>query len=150
MHLIHHNKDQQQLSHYSLKYIKHIPGDAYNVGYVVRTNPGPGVSGKGQAVPVGVTRGRDVLLFPQELPGPPYGQDVDTSNMHYKMPCVVVWEMQEPCFSEKMLDGFYKWFDRSVRVVTMPNAGHWLWPEDPVKVNREVRSWVNALEAGGL
>ncbi|KAK4082396.1 uncharacterized protein Triagg1_2208 [Trichoderma aggressivum f. europaeum] len=35
MHLIHHDKEQQQLSKYSLKYIKHNPGDEYDLDHVV-------------------------------------------------------------------------------------------------------------------
>ncbi|KAL7941322.1 alpha/beta-hydrolase [Trichoderma barbatum] len=110
MHLTHHDKDQQELSKYSLKYIKHNPDDEYDLDHV----------------------------------------NVDTSGMHYKMPCVVIWGMQEPYFSDKMLDGFYKWFDQSVRVVTLPQAGHWPWREDATKVNRELQSRLTALESGQL
>lgn len=66
------------------------------------------------------------------------------------MPSIVIWGMREPYFPWKMLDGFYNWFDRSVRVVTLPNAGQWLWREDPKKVNRELRSWLAELEGGYL
>ncbi len=34
MHLIHHDKEQQELSKYSLKYLKHNPGDAYDLDFV--------------------------------------------------------------------------------------------------------------------
>jgi len=150
MHLIHHDKDQQRLSQYSLKYIKHNPGDAYDVDHVVRTIPDPEYRAKIKQYLLESPEGGMFYFFRKNFPGPPYGQNVDTSNMHYKMPSVVIWGMQEPYFSDKMLDGFYKWFDQSVRVVTLPNAGHWLWREDPVKVNRELRSWLTALESGQL
>lgn len=41
MHLIHHDPEQQELSKYSLKYIKHSPGDAYDLGFVCRTITDP-------------------------------------------------------------------------------------------------------------
>ncbi|KAL6693870.1 hypothetical protein J3F84DRAFT_380138 [Trichoderma pleuroticola] len=37
-------------------------------------------------------------FFRKNFPAPPYGRNIDTSGMHYKMPCVVIWGMQEPYF----------------------------------------------------
>ncbi|KAJ2979941.1 hypothetical protein NQ176_g2950 [Zarea fungicola] len=145
MHLIHHDKEQQETSKYSLKYIKHNPGDPYDVDFVVRTIPDPSYRAEIKKYLLDSPEGGMFYFFRRNFPGPPYGRDVDTSGMHYKMPCLILWGMQEPYFSDKMLDGFYKWFDQSVRVVTLPNAGHWLWREDPVKVNGELRSWLASL-----
>lgn len=150
MHLIHHDKEQQELSKYSLKYIAHNPGDAYDVDFVVRTIPDPEYRAEIKKYLQNSPEGGMFYFFRKNFPGPPYGQIVDTSGMHYAMPCIIIWGMQEPYFSSKMLDGFYNWFDQSVRVVTLPHAGHWLWREDPVKVNRELRSWLSALENGHL
>lgn len=150
MHLIHHDPEQQALSRYSLDYIKHNPGDTYDLDHVVRTIPDPEYRAEIKAYLQQSPEGGMFYFFRKNFPGPPYGQDVDTSGMHYSMPCCIIWGMKEPYFSDKMLDGFYKWFDQSVRVVTLPNAGHWLWREDPEKVNRELRSWLGALEHGYL
>ena len=150
MHLIHHDPEQQELSKYSLKYIEHNPGDDYDVDHVVRTIPDPEYRAVIKEYLKESPEWGMFYFFRKNFPGPPYGRDINTSGMHYAMPCAVIWGMQEPYFSDKMLDGFYKWFDRSVRVVTLPQAGHWLWREDPVKVNRELRSWLSALENGEL
>ncbi|KAL6821431.1 alpha/beta-hydrolase [Trichoderma camerunense] len=150
MHLIHHDKEQQELSKYSLKYIKHNPGDEYDLDHVVRTITDPEYRAEIKEYLKNSPEGGMFYFFRKNFPAPPYGQNIDTSSMHYKMPCVVIWGMQEPYFSDKMLDGFYKWFDQSVRVVTLPQAGHWPWREDAPKVNRELRSWLKALEIGQL
>jgi pimeloyl-ACP methyl ester carboxylesterase len=150
MHLIHHDREQQELSKYSLKYITHNPGEPYDIDFVVRTIPDPEYRAEIKKYLQVSPEGGMFYFFRKNFPGPPYGQDVDTSEMHYRMPCIIIWGMQEPYFSEKMLDGFYKWFNQSVRVVTLPHAGHWLWREDPVKVNRELRSWLSALKSGHL
>ncbi|KAL7893468.1 epoxide hydrolase-like protein [Trichoderma sp. SZMC 28014] len=150
MHLIHHDPEQQELSKYSLKYIKHNPGDAYDLDFVCRTITDPGYRAEIKEYLQKSPEGGMFYFFRKNFPAPPYGQNIDTSGMHYKMPCVVIWGMQEPYFSDKMLDGFYKWFDQSVRVVVLPQAGHWPWREDARKVNYELRSWLNALESGQL
>lgn len=150
MHLIHHDKEQQELSRYSLEYINHEPGDKYDFDHVVRTIPDANYRAKIRDYLQKSPEWGMFYFFRKNFPSPPYGHDVDTTSMHYSMPCCIIWGMQEPYFSDKMLDGFYKWFDLSVRVVTLPNAGHWLWREDPRKVNAELRSWLTALESGGL
>ncbi|KAK4065576.1 hypothetical protein Trihar35433_7696 [Trichoderma harzianum] len=150
MHLIHHDKEQQELSKYSIKYIKHNPGDEYDLDHVVRTITDPEYRAEIKEYLKNSPEGGMFYFFRKNFPAPPYGQNIDTSGMHYKMPCVVIWGMHEPYFSDKMLDGFYKWFDQSVRVVTLPQAGHWPWREDAPKVNRELRSWLKALETGQL
>ena len=150
LHLIHHDEEQQRLSKYSLKYINHEPGDAYALDYVVRTIPDPQYRATIKKYLQESPEWGMFYFFRKNFPGPPYGQDVDTTMLHYQMPCIVIWGMNEPYFSDKILDGFYKWFNQSVRVVTLPNAGHWLWREDPAKVNAELRSWLCALQNGRL
>ncbi|PON19970.1 hypothetical protein TGAM01_v211165 [Trichoderma gamsii] len=150
MHLIHHDKEQQEISKFSVKFINHNPGDPWDVDHVVRTIEDPEYRAKIKKYLQESPEGGMFYFFRKNYPGPPYGQDIDTSGMHYTMPCIIIWGMNEPYLSDKILDGFYKWFDQSVRVVTLPNAGHWLWRDDPVKVNRELRWWLNALEAGKL
>lgn len=146
MHLIHHDAEQQKLSEYSLSYIKHNPGDSYDVDHVVRTIPDPEYRAHIKEYLQNSPEGGMFYFFRKNFPGPPYGQHVDTSKMRYTMPAIIIWGMQEPYFSKKMLDGFYNWFDQSVRVVTLPNSGHWLWREDPAKVNLEIRSWLAMLQ----
>jgi epoxide hydrolase 4 len=136
MHLIHHDPEQQELSECSIPYIAHNLGDHFDVDNVIRhirddeypshiklyirESPAEGM----------------FWFFRRNFPTPSYGRDVDTSGMHYQMPCAVIWGMKEPYFSEKMLDGLQRWFERSVRPVTLPGVGHWPWREDVVKVNR--------------
>ncbi|KAL2842723.1 Alpha/Beta hydrolase protein [Aspergillus pseudoustus] len=150
MHLIHHDKEQQALTAYSIKYIKHNPGDDYDLDHVVRTIPDPEYRAEIKVyLPQSLERGI-FYFFRRNFPGPPYGQDIDTSGMHYSMPCCIIWGCKSCNFSHTMLDGFYKWFDRSVRLVTLPDAGHWLWRDDPAKVKKELRSWLTVLEGGHL
>ncbi|KAJ5895785.1 uncharacterized protein N7473_005184 [Penicillium subrubescens] len=150
MHLIHHDQEQQEISRFLLKFIQHNPGDEYDLDYVVRTIPDLAYRAEIKAYPQQSPEWGMLYFFGKNYPGPPYGQDIDTSGMHYSMPCCIIWGMKEPYLSDKILDSFYKWFDQSVRVVTLPNAGHWPWRDDPAKVNRELRSWLSALEEGYL
>ncbi|KAF9876004.1 hypothetical protein CkaCkLH20_06450 [Colletotrichum karsti] len=106
MHLIHHDKEQQSLSEYSLKYISHNPGDPYDLDHVVRTIPDPAYLADIKNYLQESPEYGMFYFLRKNFPGPPYGQNIDTSGMHYKMPCLVVWGMQEPYFSDKMLDGF--------------------------------------------
>lgn len=63
------------------------------------------------------------LVF-YNYPELPYGQKIDNSEMHYKMPCIIIWVIHALCLSQAIFDGFYKWFDLSVRVLTLSEAGH--------------------------
>jgi len=148
MQLIHHDKEQQQISKFAVKFINHNPGDPWDVDQVVRTIEDTEYRAE---IKKYLTESSEVgmfYFFRKNYPGPPYGQNIDTSGMHLRMPCIVIWGMHEPYLSKKILDGFYNWFDKSVRVVTLPESGHWPWRDDPVRVNREIRWWITALEAG--
>lgn len=125
MHLIHHDLDQQELSEYSIPYTAHNPSGHFDIDYVVRhiSHDEYRLHIK-QYIEESVAKGM-FWFFRRNLPTPPYGKDVDTSEMHYKMPCVVIWGMNEPYFSNKMLDGLQRRLERSVRLVTLPDAGHW-------------------------
>jgi pimeloyl-ACP methyl ester carboxylesterase len=111
MHLIHHDQEQQEISHFLLKFIQHNPSDKYDLDYVVRTIPDPAYCAEIKAYPQQSPEWGMLYFFGKNYPGPPYGQDIDTSGMHYFMPCCIIWGMKEPYLSDKILDSFYKWFD---------------------------------------
>ncbi|WP_326836080.1 alpha/beta hydrolase [Amycolatopsis rhabdoformis] len=39
----------------------------------------------------------------------------------------------------------WDWFAQSYRFVSVPGAGHWLHQDAPLKVNREIRSWLDLV-----
>ncbi|KUL84788.1 hypothetical protein ZTR_07252 [Talaromyces verruculosus] len=73
MHLIHHDPEQQVLSRYSLDYIKHTPGDAYDLDHVVRTIPDPEYRAEIKTYLQQSPEGGMFYYFRKNFLGPPYG-----------------------------------------------------------------------------
>jgi pimeloyl-ACP methyl ester carboxylesterase len=61
------------------------------------------------------------------------------------VPALIVWGMEDPYFSLSFLDDLARWFTQSLRVVTVPKAGHWVFQDAAITVNRELRSWLENL-----
>jgi pimeloyl-ACP methyl ester carboxylesterase len=151
LHLINQDPEQQALSKFSLRYFTQNPGDEqYDIDYTVRLIPDPSYRAAVKRYLQGIPEWGMFYFFKKNYPGPPYGQPVDTSSIRYEVPSMIIWGMKEPYVVEIMLDTFYKWFNSSVRVVTLPDAGHWAFREDPQKVNNELRSWLTELHSGRL
>jgi pimeloyl-ACP methyl ester carboxylesterase len=78
-------------------------------------------------------------------PAPPYGASApdDVSSFVYQVPTLIIWGLEDEYFSRKLLNNLWDWFGQSYRLVTVPGAGHWVFQDEPQKVNAEIRSWLN-------
>lgn len=145
--LVNFDKDQQRQSAYTIPYMEYQAGDDKNLDVVVQhindekyrreiydylsKSPMEGM----------------LAYYKYNYPAPPYGQQVDTSTMIYQVPTLIIWGLEDPYFSLKMLDQIPRYFKNTVRLVTLPNAGHWAFRDQPDRVNQEIRSWLQDLPA---
>jgi pimeloyl-ACP methyl ester carboxylesterase len=53
--------------------------------------------------------------------------------------------MEEEYFAPAALDGLAKYYPASLRMVTVPGAGHWVHRDAAARVNSEIRSWLAML-----
>ncbi|WQF89752.1 Putative alpha/beta hydrolase-1, epoxide hydrolase [Colletotrichum destructivum] len=140
--LVNFDKDQQRQSEYTISYMKYQPGDDKNLDMVVapisdeeyRRNIRNYLS---ESPMEGM-----LAYYKYNYPAPPYGVKVDTSVMLYQVPTLIIWGLDDPYFSLKMLDQIPKNFKNTTRLVTIPGAAHWSFREQPDQINREIRSWL--------
>jgi pimeloyl-ACP methyl ester carboxylesterase len=59
---------------------------------------------------------------------------------------LIIWGLQDKYFSDAVLDGAARYISQSMRLVTVPGAGHWVHRDASEVVNREIRSWLRTLE----
>ncbi|KXH69671.1 hypothetical protein CSAL01_12542 [Colletotrichum salicis] len=141
--LIHLDKGQQEQSAYTIHHIQYRKGDDKNLAVVLdgikddehRQNMYDYLS---ESPMEGM-----YAYYRYNYPDHPYGQHVDTSGM--KMPMLIIWGLADPYFSLKMLDGIPKYFENTVRLIALSGAGHWLFREQPNRINQEIRSWLQVL-----
>lgn len=141
------DQEQQKLSEYTIRYHQYQPGDDKNEEFVVRNIRDPT---RRQAV-------RDYLTsspihgmlsyYKKNYPAPPYGNSVDTCMMLYTVPTLIIWGLEEEYFSLRILDNLPQLFLNTIRLVTVPGAGHWSFRDKPAKVNREIWSWLRELKS---
>jgi pimeloyl-ACP methyl ester carboxylesterase len=146
--LVNHDKDQQAMSAYTIQYIQHQPGDDKNVDFVVRNIRDEAYREEiRQYLNDSPVEGM-FAYYKFNYPGPPYGQVVDTSVMQYQVPTLIIWGLDDEYFSLKMLDHIPNHFKETVRLVTLPGAGHWSFREQADRVNQEISSWLGFLLTG--
>ncbi|MBB5167597.1 alpha/beta fold hydrolase [Mycobacterium sp. AZCC_0083] len=151
LHLVNHDAEQQKLSEYTLDYLAHEEGDVLDIAFVTRTIRDDrwraAINEYLQSAPI------DGMLnyYKMGYPAPPYGapDPPDRSPFICPAPALIVWGLEDEYFSLKVLNNLWDWFTESYRLVTVPGAGHWVFRDEPEKINAEIRSWL-AAEARGL
>lgn len=145
--LVNHDIEQQELSEYTIAYLKYEEGDSKNASYITQF--------------IRDSRWRDAITayleesplhgmlsyYKMGYPAPPYGAGVldDVSSFVHRAPTLIVWGLEDEYFSLKILNNLWEWFSQSYRLVTIPGAGHWVFQDEPQKVNAEIRSWLNEI-----
>jgi pimeloyl-ACP methyl ester carboxylesterase len=148
--LVNSDAEQQELSKYTLAYIEYEDGDDKNVDFVVR-NIRDLHWRKTIAEYLRVSPVYGMLnYYKVNYPVPPYGAapPADDSAFVYHMCTLILWGLEDEYFSIKVLDGLSKWFTQSLRLVTIPRAGHWVHIDQSTIVNREIRSWLDMTRTG--
>ncbi|KAJ8603942.1 hypothetical protein MRB53_042009 [Persea americana] len=148
--LVNLDEEQQQLSKYTLPYFEYKQGDPKpDLHFIARHISDPqrqrAVLNYLTASPLHGMFNHYKAVFP----APPYGKRTDTAHMLYVQPTLIIWGLKDPYFSLKMLDGLPQWFTQTMRLVTLPDAGHWAFRDRPDRVNREIRSWLQLVADDG-
>jgi pimeloyl-ACP methyl ester carboxylesterase len=146
--LVNFDEGQQKMSEYTIKFIQYQPGDEKNEADVVKfirdTARRQEVAEYMRSSPM---HGM-FALYKKNYPGPPYGQNVDTSHMRFQVPTLIIWGVEDEYFSPRFLDQLLQHFLAPTRLVTLPATGHWPFQEQAEKVNREIWSWLEMLKLG--
>ncbi|KAM0476181.1 hypothetical protein ACHAPX_006598 [Trichoderma viride] len=144
--LIEFDSHQQQLSEYTIPYYAYQPGQPKNVSTIVQhilnETYRDEIAGYLQESPLyGM-----LDFYSENFPAPPYGQNLSTEGLAQKVPSAIIWGELDPYFSLAMLNGLAAWFDYGIRLVTIPDAGHWSFRDKPARFNAELKSFLDFLE----
>lgn len=138
--------EQQAMSAYTLPYLRFRPGDDKNVEFVTRNIRNPGwrlaVSHYLEDNPI---EGM-MAYYKANYAAPPYRPQQPTGYV-FGVPTLIIWGTEEEYFAPGVLDGLTRYFPASLRLTTVPGAGHWVHQDAPDRVNREIRSWLALLPA---
>ncbi|KAJ5111967.1 hypothetical protein N7532_000012 [Penicillium argentinense] len=118
--LVNFDQGQQKMSEYTIKFMEYQPGGEKNEADVVKFIRDPA---RRQAVQEYMRTSPMHGMFAyykKNYPGPPYGQKVDTSHMHFQIPTLIIWGVEDEYFSPKFLDQIPQIFLAATRLVTLP------------------------------
>jgi len=71
-------------------------------------------------------------------PRPPYRYVDDTPRQNIHVPTTIVFGMRDPYILPECLDDNERWFDAPLRLIRVPQAGHWVHEDAPELVWREI------------
>jgi pimeloyl-ACP methyl ester carboxylesterase len=136
--LINFDKEEQDYARYTIPYYTYQPNQPKNISTLVA--PIRNVTYRSQIAAYLEESPIDGMLhfYNENYPGPPYGQNVSLDGLVQKVPTLLLWGEEDPYFSPKLLDGLEGWFERGVRLVTVPGAGHWVFRDEWERTNREI------------
>jgi pimeloyl-ACP methyl ester carboxylesterase len=136
--------EQQSMSAYTLPYISYESGDDKNVEFVTRNIRDAewraSISRYLETQPI---EGM-LSYYKANYPGSPYKRETPPGLL-LDVPTLIVWGKEEEYFAPAVLDGLANHFSKSMRLVTIPHAGHWVHRDAPQQVTREIRSWIEVL-----
>jgi pimeloyl-ACP methyl ester carboxylesterase len=144
--LVNFDKEQQSLSQYTIQYHQYQARDPIDEEYIVRTIRDPARRRVVQEYLASSSINGMLNYYKKNYPSPPYGKKVDTSFVMYNIPTLIIWGLQDEYFSLKVLDNLPLYFRDTLRLVTLPSAGHWAFRDEYAKVNREISSWLEELK----
>ncbi|OCL10741.1 putative hydrolase [Glonium stellatum] len=143
--LIEFDKDQQKMAEYTIQYEAYQLGQPKNISSIVKfilnATYRHEIAEYLEQSPI------DGMLhfYNENYPGPPYGKNLSTVGLVQNVPSMILWGENDPYFSPKMIDGLQPWFLKGIRLVTVPDAGHWVFRDSPEKVNAEIESFLGLL-----
>lgn len=140
------NPEQQAMSAYTLPYLRYQSGDDKNVGAVTGNIRDPEwrrtVGNYLEDNPVDGM----MAYYKANYVSPPY-RPREPAGYRFEVPTLIIWGTEEEYFAPAVLDGLAQYFPASLRLVTVPGAGHWVHRDAPERVNQEIRSWLSILPA---
>ncbi|KAJ5224933.1 hypothetical protein N7468_006158 [Penicillium chermesinum] len=122
--LVNFDHAQQQLSKYRIPYIEYQPGDDKKIESIVRTIRDPRRRQEVYDYLVKSSTHGMMKYHKKDYPGPAYGDRVDTSEMFFTVPTLILWGLGDESFSLKLLDGLPGRLLNTFRLVTLSEMGH--------------------------
>lgn len=142
--VVHASAKQQAMSAYTLPYLGYRPGDDKNVAEVVRNIRDP--HWRDHVARYLAENRIDGMMgyYKANYSAPPYAPEPPAGHV-FGLPTLILWGLEEEYFSPEALDDLARYFPASLRLVTIPGAGHWAHRDAPDRVNAEIRSWLEQL-----
>src|SRR5258707_399900 len=142
--MVNSNAEQQAMSSYTLPYLRYQPDDDKNIPFVTRNIRDP----EWRAI-IGTYLNENSIegmlaYYKANYPAPPYRPQAPAGHT-FTLPTLLIWGMEEEYFAPAALDGLAKYYPASLRLVTVPGAGHWVHRDAAARVNGEIRSWLTML-----
>ncbi|HZC35839.1 MAG TPA: alpha/beta hydrolase [Chthoniobacterales bacterium] len=139
------NKEQQARSAYSLPFLRYQPGDDLNVDLITKSIPDEERRSTLAAYLKDQPIEGMLSYYKANYPAPPY-QSEAPHEFILNVPTLIIWGLQDEYFCDAVLDGAARYISQSMRLVTVPGAGHWVHQDAAEVVNREIRSWLSSLQ----
>ncbi|PIA89559.1 Epoxide hydrolase 3 [Cercospora beticola] len=144
--LINFDPEQQKASEYTIHFQKYQIGDDKEVVDKAKFIRDPARRKEIEEYLTASPINGMMAYYKKNYPAPPYGQTSPLQNASYSVPSLILWGVEDEYFIPKMVDGIPKVFPGGARLVTFPKAGHWVFQDEPRKVNREIASWLDELK----
>lgn len=143
--LVNFDPEQQKASEYTIHFMQYQIGDDKEVENKTTFIRDPSRRKEIQDYLTASPMNGMMAYYKKNYPAPPYGQTSPLQNITLPVPTLILWGVEDEYFIPKFLDGIPKIFPNTTRLVTFPHAGHWVFQDEPKKVNREMFSWLEEL-----
>ena len=143
------NRRQQAASAYARLFQDGVPEGPFDFDLILRQLRG---RRRGSSRMFDVLRRSDVTAlmnyYRANYPRPPYRYVDDTPRQNISVPTTIVFGMQDPYILPESLTDNERWFDPPLRLIRVPDAGHWVHEDAPEVVVRGIGE-AHCAGAGG-
>jgi pimeloyl-ACP methyl ester carboxylesterase len=142
------NPRQQKASAYARLLQNELPLGPYDLDSFHRQIATGGGRGRGLAMTLDVLRRSDwtalVNYYRANYPRPPYRFDGTSPRSIIAVPTLILFGLDDPWVLADGLRDNGRWFTHPLKVVTVPNAGHWVHFDESELVAGTILLWLGA------
>lgn len=133
--------EQQEISRYAFPFEAWQPGQDKNISLLIENFRNASYAAEIAAYLDASPIDGMMNYYKEDYPRPPYNETRE--YIYHTVPAMMLWGEGDPYFSGKTLNNLVRHYSLGVRVVTIPDAGHWVFHDQHERVNRELQSFLD-------
>ena len=133
--------EQQLISRYALPFEAWQPGQPKNISSLIENFRNASYAAEIAAYLDASPIDGMMNWYKEDYPRAPFqGSD---PWIYHTVPALILWGEGDPYFSGKTINNLVRHYELGVRIVTIPDAGHWVFHDQYDRVNRELQSFLD-------
>ena len=133
--------EQQEISRYAFPFEAWQPGQPKNISLLIENYRNASYAAEIAAYLDASPIDGMMNYYKEDYTKPPY--DGPRPYIYHTVPSLILWGEGDPYFSSKTINNLVRHYELGVRIITIPDSGHWVMHDQHDRFNRELQSFLD-------